>query len=149
MASIASCLNEVLNFLRREVGLTLSLGYKAGPPCTNCYCHDDLLHVPNSDAGGAHECPVIEDNWIQGTGHTCGAQSREKQRKWLKMQMSKNKANRMSDILTSEIFLGTSKELYSQVGEWFQPSYPILSFCGRIRSRCEMRAPCSRNDPQR
>jgi len=43
-------------------GLTLNLEYNAGPPCASCYHNDDLLHVPNGEAGGAHECLLVENN---------------------------------------------------------------------------------------
>lgn len=50
-------------------GLTLNLEYKAGSPCTSCYCYDDLLHVPNGEAGGVHECLIVD--WIREKGiHT-------------------------------------------------------------------------------
>jgi len=43
----------------------LNLEYKADPPCASCYRYDDLLHVPNGKAGGAHESLIVENNWIR------------------------------------------------------------------------------------
>jgi hypothetical protein len=65
MAITVARLNGALNFRRRRKGLTLNLEYKAGPPCASRYRYDDLLHVPNGDAGGAHECPIVEGTWIR------------------------------------------------------------------------------------
>ncbi len=44
-----------LNFCRGRKGLTLNLEYNADPPYASCYRYDDLLHVPNGEAGGARE----------------------------------------------------------------------------------------------
>jgi hypothetical protein len=45
--------------------LTLNLEYNAGPPYASCYRYDNFLHVPNGEAGGAHELLIIEDNGIR------------------------------------------------------------------------------------
>ena len=46
-------------------GLTLNLEYSASPPQTSYYRYDDLLHVPNGEAGDANERPIVENNWIR------------------------------------------------------------------------------------
>ena len=61
-SSTMASLNGALNF--RRTGLTLNLEYNAGPPCASCYRYDKLFHIPNGEAGGAHEYLIVEDNWI-------------------------------------------------------------------------------------
>ena len=80
-----------LNFAIMKKGHTLNLEYSAGPPQTSYYRYDNLLHVPNGEAGDANECSVVKDDWIRKTGHTFGAQSREKRRQWLEIQRSRKK----------------------------------------------------------
>jgi hypothetical protein len=65
MAGTMACLKWGLcTSAEGKKGLTLNLEYNAGCPCASCYRYDELFHVPNGEAGGAHECLIVEDNWI-------------------------------------------------------------------------------------
>jgi hypothetical protein len=49
----------VLDFHKNKE-LTLNEEYNVGPQYANCYCHNDLLPVPNGETGGVRECLIRE-----------------------------------------------------------------------------------------
>ena len=66
--------------------LTLNEDYDVGSPSARCHRYNDLLPIPNGDAGVDCNYLIWSDCRIEG--RTCGARSREKQRQRLNTQRS-------------------------------------------------------------
>ena len=75
-----------LDLRRRRKRLTYNEGYNVDPPSAHCHRYNDLLPIPNGEAG--IDCNYLIWSDCRMEGLTCGARSREKRRQRSNMQRS-------------------------------------------------------------
>jgi hypothetical protein len=123
-------------------GLTVNEECKVGHPYTSRNRHDELLPIPNSDAGRNHELNFASGRrWYHPRcrrRRTCGVLSRRKRQQWLGTQRAKKERERERE--ESEVPQNIKhpdlvhRETCSRIGRCPRPGYR-----GHVRAQVHIR----------